>query len=77
MTPFLRTVLCADSVLSTLTMLPLVADANPLSTWLGVSAATLQVAGIALLAVHSVGTLVLAEFEWIGLRRACARAGLN
>ncbi|MBT9596800.1 MAG: hypothetical protein IV094_12515 [Vitreoscilla sp.] len=130
MTPFLRTVLRADAVLSTLTMLALVADAEPLSAWLGVPAATLRIAGIALLpwvgylvwlsrldvappaalwvavggnavwavecaamafgfglqpdrtgqallAVQSVGGLVLAELEWVGFRRACARPGLS
>lgn len=122
-TPFLRRVLRVDAVLSGLTALALVADAEPLAAWTGLPAGLLQATGLALVpwtaalawmggreslpvaalgtvialnfvwvldtalvafgvlgaaqtagvavaAVQAVGTLVLAELEWWGLKRA-------
>lgn len=123
MTPFLRNVLRVDALLSGLTALALMADAEPLAAWTGLPAGALRgigVAlvpwtallawlasravvpgaavgtvialnfvwaldcalaafgvlgapagpGVALLAVQAAGTVVLAELEWMGLRRA-------
>lgn len=125
MTPFLRNVLRVDAVLSGLTGLALMADAEPLAAWIGLPAGALRgigVAlvpwtallawlasravvpgaavgtvialnfvwaldcvlaafgvfgapagpGVALLIVQAVGTVLLAELEWMGLRRAGA-----
>lgn len=122
-TPFLRRVLRVDAVLSGLTALALVADAEPLAAWTGLPAGLLQATGLALVpwtavlawmggrdslpvaalgavialnvvwvldtallafgvlgaaqtagvavaALQAVGTLVLAELEWWGLKRA-------
>jgi hypothetical protein len=123
MTPFLRNVLRTDAVLSGITALALMADAEPLAGITGLPAGVLQAvgavlvpwtallawlssrpfaptalvatviglnfvwaldcalaafgvvgapagAGVALLIVQAVGTVVLAELEWTGLRRA-------
>jgi hypothetical protein len=123
MTPMLRNVLRVDAVLSGLTALALVADAEPLSAMTGLPAGALRAIGMALvpwtallawlasrsvfpsaalvtvialnfvwaldcalaafgvvgspaglgvavLTLQAVGTVMLAEFEWIGLRRA-------
>ena len=127
MTPFLRNVLRVDALLSGLTALALMADAEPLAAWTGLPAGALRgigVAlvpwtallawlasravvpgaavgtvialnfvwaldcalaafgvlgapagpGVALLAVQAAGAVVLAELEWVGLRRT-ARMG--
>ncbi|HEX5684187.1 MAG TPA: hypothetical protein VFY73_09135 [Ideonella sp.] len=123
MTPFLRNVLRVDAVLSGLTALALMADADQLAAWTGLPAAVLTGIGVALLpwtallawlsgrtlvataavgavvalnfvwmldcamaafgafgsplglgiamlTVQAVGTFVIAELEWIGMRRA-------
>ena len=123
MTPFLRNVLRIDAVLSGLTALVMLADAEPLAEWTGLPAGTLrsvgamlipwtgllawlasratvptaavaavivlnidwaigcalaafgiigspQGMGTAMLAAQALGTLVLADLEWLGLRRA-------
>lgn len=123
MTPFLRNVLRIDAVLSGLTALVMLADAEPLAEWTGLPAGTLrslgamlipwtgllawlagratvpaaaiaavivlnidwaigcalaafgivgspQGIGTAVLAVQALGTLVMADLEWLGLRRA-------
>jgi hypothetical protein len=127
MTPFLRKVLRVDAVLSGLTALALMADAEPLAAMTGLPAGALQAIGVALvpwtallawlasrtvfpaaalgtvialnfvwaldcalaafgvvgapaglgvavLAIQAVGTVVLAELEWVGLRRAARAA---
>lgn len=128
MTPFLARVLCIDAALSALTALALLADAEPLSAWLGLPAGALralgallvpwvallawlgtrrvvhrpavaavvalnflwvlncalgafgmlaapQGPGVAILAVQAIGTFVIAELEWVGLRRATPERG--
>ncbi len=123
MTPFLARVLRVDAALSGLTALALLADADPLSNWLGLPAGALRALGAllvpwaALLAwlhlphdpraligarwwhfnfllvvdcalgafgfrcrkawawlcsrkVQAIGTFVIAELEWVGLRQA-------
>ncbi len=123
MTPFLRNVLRVDAVLSGLTALALIADAEPLAGWTGLPSALLTVLGAALLpwtallawlssrtlvasaavgavvalnfvwmldcamaafgafgsplglgtamlVVQAVGTFVIAELEWVAMRRA-------
>lgn len=123
MTPFLRNVLRVDAVLSGLTALAMIADAEPLAAWTGLPSAVLTVLGAALLpwtallawlagrtvvasaavgavvalnfvwvldcamaafgtfgsplglgtamlAVQAVGTFVIAELEWMAMRRA-------
>ncbi|MGM9489482.1 hypothetical protein [Ideonella sp. YS5] len=127
MTPFLRNVLRADALLSGLTALALMADAEPLAAWTGLPAGALRGIGFALvpwaallawlasrgvfpaaaistvvalnfvwaldcalaafgvigsptgvgfavLAVQAVGTVVIAELEWVGLRRTARAA---
>ena len=120
MTPFLRKVLRVDALLSGLTALALMADAEPLAAWTGLPAGALRGIGVALVpwtallawlasravvpgaavgtvialnfvwaldcalaafgvlgapagpgvAVQAAGAVVLAELEWVGLRRA-------
>ncbi|WP_374568254.1 hypothetical protein [Ideonella sp.] len=130
MTPFLRNVLRVDAVLSGLTALALIADAEPLAGWTGLPSAVLTVLGaallpwtallawlagrpvvasaavgavvalnfvwvldcamaafgafgsplglgVAMLAVQAVGTLVIAELEWVGMKRAPRAAPLR
>ena len=128
MTPFLARVLRVDAALSALTALALLADAEPLSTWLGLPAGALrtlgallvpwaallawlgtrrvmhrpaigavvalnflwvldcvlgafgvfgapQGLGVAVFAVQAIGTFVIAELEWVGLRRETPERG--
>lgn len=130
MTPFLRNVLRVDAVLSGLTALALIADAEPLAAWTGLPSAVLTVLGaallpwtallawlagrtvvasaavgavvalnfiwvldcamaalgafgsplglgVAMLAVQAVGTFVIAELEWVGMKRAPRAAPLR
>lgn len=127
MTPFLRNVLRVDAVLSALTALAMMADAEPLSAWTGLPAAALtalgaalvpwaallgwlssrdkvanvavgavvalnfvwvvdcglaafgafsvpQGLGVVLLGVQAFGTFVIAELEWMAMRRAARHA---
>ena len=128
MTPFLARVLRVDAALSALTALALLADAEPLSAWLGLPAGALralgallvpwaaalawlgtrqvmhrtaigavvalnflwvldcalgafgvfgapQSLGVAVFAIQAIGTFVIAELEWVGLRRAMPLRG--
>ncbi|MFO1339194.1 MAG: hypothetical protein U1F53_13385 [Burkholderiaceae bacterium] len=129
MPPFLARVLLVDAALSGLTALALLADAEPLSAWLGLPAGALRMLGallvpwaallawlgtrrvahrvavgavvalnflwvldcalgafglfgapqgpgVAVFAVQAIGTFVIAELEWMGLRRAAPARGV-
>lgn len=80
MTPFLRNVLRVDAVLSGLTALALIADAEALAGWTGLPSAVMTVLGVALLpwtallawlagrtvvASAAVGTVVALNFVWV------------
>ena len=80
MTPFLRNVLRVDAVLSGLTALALIADAEPLAAWTGLPSAVMTVLGVALLpwtallawlaarpvvASAAVGAVLALNFVWV------------